>query len=87
MTYLVLAVHMNSRQLFPIELHGKYISAAYSAALRISTSNAQTYLYKPDGKNWYSYRHEPGRELINRWSFIHESEIPVELRAIALLHN
>ena len=87
MTYLVLAVHMNSRQLFPIESYERHISAAYAASLRKSTSHADVFLYAPEPRYWFSHTPSKIQSPTASWHACPESDVPAELKAIALLHN
>ena len=88
MTYLVLAVHNVSRQLYPIDSYEEYGTATYAASLRKSTTNASVYIYTPENRMWFTFDTATSNyDPPDNWQKCSESVVPSELRAIALLHN
>lgn len=87
MTYLVLAVHNVSRQLYPIDSYEGYRAATYAASLRKSTTNAGVYIYTPENRMWFTFVTATSKKPTDHWQMCSESAVPSELRAIALLYN
>lgn len=87
MTYLVLAVHNVSRQLYPIDSYEGYTATTYAALLRKNTTNASVYIYTTETRMWFTFVTATSKKPTDHWQMCSESVVPSELRALALLYN